>query len=724
MARVSSAAASRSASRSISEPGSLLIALDAPLDTLRGIGPARARDLREAGVFTVEDLLLHLPWRYEDRTAFLPIAALAPGVRGTIRGRVRSAALRRTRVRGLTIFEVLVEDGSGAIRVIFFNQPYLRTHLTRGREVILYGEAKGARPGRRGVALESPQIEIAGEDEGGEAIHMGRMVPIHPRLPGLSPRAIRTLMHRLLRELPDDLPDPLPPGLAAAHGLMARGAAFREAHFPGPGADPLALQARATPALRRLVFEEFFFLQLGFALQRRASDAAGRGGPALAVDDALRARLRAVLPFRLTAAQRRALKEIADDLLSPRPMNRLLQGDVGCGKTMVALLAALLVAENGLQIAFMAPTEILAEQHHRLFTRLLEGRGVPVGLLTASVTGAPRRQVLAGLASGAVRVVVGTHALVEEEVTFRALRLLVVDEQHRFGVAQRGRLRDKGDRPDVLVMTATPIPRSLALTVYGDLDVSVIDALPPGRRPVHTVLREAVGRARVYEFVRRQVEAGRQAFVVVPVIEETERGDLQAAASLRERLQREVFPDRPIGLLHGRLPAEERDEVMREFARGRLPILVATTVIEVGIDVPNASVMVVEQADRFGLSQLHQLRGRVGRGGHESYCLLLAGESATDEARERLQVLCDTSDGFEVARRDLELRGPGQFLGTRQSGLGDLRLGDMIRDRDLLEEARAAAFAAAAAAEGAVPALASAHLERRFGPRLRMIQIG
>ena len=672
---------------------------------------------------TVEDLLLHLPLRYEDRTAFLPIAALAPGVRGTVRGRVRSAALRRTRVRGLTIFEALVEDGTGAIRAIFFNQPYLRTHLTRGREVILYGEAKGARPGRRGVALESPQIEIASEGED-QAIHMGRIVPIHLRLPGLSPRAIRTLVHRLLQELPDDLPDPLPAGLAATRGLPPRGRAFREAHFPAGGTDLQALQTRATPAQRRLIFEEFFFLQLGFALERRASDAAGRGGPVLKVDDALRERLRAVLPFRLTAAQRRALQEIAADLLSPRPMNRLLQGDVGCGKTMVALLAALLVAENGLQAAFMAPTEILAEQHHRLFLRLLEGRGVPVGLLTASVTGSPRRQVLAGLESGALRLVVGTHALAEDEVRFRSLRLLVIDEQHRFGVAQRGRLRDKGDRPDVLVMTATPIPRSLALTVYGDLDVSVIDALPPGRRKVRTELREAAGRVRVYEFVRRQVEAGRQAFVVVPVIEETERGDLQAAASLRDRLAREVFPGKTIGLLHGRLRQEEREAVMTDFARGRLPVLVATTIIEVGIDVPNAAVMVVEQADRFGLSQLHQLRGRVGRGAHESFCILLAGEAATDEARERLQVLVETSDGFEVARRDLELRGPGQFLGTRQSGLADLRLGDLTRDRDLLEEAREAAFATAGAGPAALPAPLQAHLERRFGPRIRMIQIG
>jgi len=708
------------------------LTIDAPLETVRGLGPQRAKALQEAGIATVEDLLLHLPFRYEDRTAFLPIASLAPGVRGTVRGQIRSAALRRTRVRGFSLFEALVEDGSGTIRVVFFNQPWLRNHLVRGREVILYGEVKPSRAGRRGLALESPQIEIPekdgkdGRDGEPEGIHMGRVVPIHPRLPGLSPRAVRTLVHRLLRELPEVLPEPLPPGVAERRGLPPRGEALRAVHFPDAGTDALLLETRSTPAQRRLIFEEFFFLQLGFALQRAASDAGGRGaGQALQVDDPLRGRLRSVLPFRLTAAQRRVLAEIAADLLSPRPMNRLLQGDVGCGKTMVALLAALLVAENGLQAAFMAPTEILAEQHHRLFTRLLQGRGQPVGLLTASVTGPARRQVLAGLASGALKLVVGTHALAEEEVRFQALRLVVIDEQHRFGVAQRARLRGKGDHPDVLVMTATPIPRSLALTLYGDLDVSVIDALPPGRRPVATVVREATGRPRVHDFLRRQVAEGRQVFVVVPVIEESERGDLQAAASLRDRLQKEVFPGRPVGLLHGRLPAGERDEVMGEFAAGRLPVLVATTVIEVGIDVPNASVMVIEQADRFGLSQLHQLRGRVGRGGHESYCILVAGEQATDDARRRLQVMVDTSDGFEVARRDLELRGPGQFLGTRQSGIPDLRLGDLVRDREILEDAREAAHAVVADTRaGRAPAVLTAHLERRWGSRLGMIQVG
>jgi ATP-dependent DNA helicase RecG len=691
---------------------------------VKGIGPRRAEALAEVGLRTVEDLLLHLPFRYEDRSAFLPIGALQAGVRATVRGRVLTAVLRRTRVRGFSIFEALVEDGSGAIRAVFFNQPYLRTLLTRGREVILYGEATVPRRGRHGLALESPQFEVVADEEG-EVIHTGRVVPIYSRLPDLSTRSIRRLQHAILKGLPEDLADPLPAGVAAERGFPSRKQALLEAHFPPEDTDPTELQRRRTPALRRLIFEEFFFLQLGFALSRSGQEVAPRKGPALRVDEALRERLRSVLPFRLTAAQRRALQEIARDLMSGRPMNRLLQGDVGCGKTVVALLAALLVVENGLQAAFMAPTEILAEQHHRAFCRLLAGRGLPVGLLTASVQGAARRQALRALRSGALPLVVGTHALTEDEVGFKSLRLAVIDEQHRFGVVQRARLRDKGESPDVLVMTATPIPRSLALTVYGDLDITVIDELPPGRRPVKTFVREEPARDRVYAFVRDQVEAGRQAYVVFPLIDESEKVDLRAATAMAEHLGRSVFPGIPVGLLHGRLKGEERDAVMAGFAAGRTPVLVATTVIEVGIDVPNATVLVVEQAERFGLSQLHQLRGRVGRGAHHSYCILMPGTGITEDARRRLEVLCGTDDGFEVARRDLELRGPGQFFGTRQSGLPDLRAGDILRDQDILEDARAAARQAAGAArEDAGGRLLLEHMARRFAGRLGMIQVG
>ena len=697
--------------------------LNTPLESIRGIGPRRALGLAAAGFGTVEDLLFHLPFRYEDRSHFLPIAALVPGVRGTVRGTVVTAALRRTRARGLTIFEALVQDDSGVVRVIFFNQPYLRTVLTAGRQVILYGETSVARFGRRGLVLQSPQYEVIvpGEDE---AIHTGRLVPIYRRLPDLSSRVLRRVIHGLLRDLGPRVADPLPPALARDRGFPDRGLALRQAHFPPPDAD-LDLYHRArSSAHRRLIFEEFFFLQLGFALQRKRQEAA-RGEPGVRLDERVRARLRAALPFTLTGAQRRVLKEIADDLAAARPMNRLLQGDVGCGKTMVALLAALIVIENGHQAAFMAPTEILAEQHHRLFTRILEGHGCPVALLTAGVKGAARRQVLQGLSSGSLPLVVGTHALVEEQVRFRSLRLAIVDEQHRFGVAQRARLRRKDGRTDVLVMTATPIPRSLALTVYGDLSLSIIDELPPGRRPVRTVMRGEEARPRIDHFLRDQVAAGRQIYVVHPVIDESEGRDLKAATATAARLQRDVLPERAVGLLHGRLSPEARESAMTAFVAGRLPVLVATTIVEVGIDVPNATVMVIEQAERFGLSQLHQLRGRVGRGAHASWCVLMAGDAITDDGRRRLEALCASQDGFEIARRDLEMRGPGEFLGTRQSGLPDLRLGDILRDQDLLEDARREAFAVAAG----LPALPQRdalvhHTERRWGSRLGLIQVG
>ncbi len=701
-----------------------MLEIGTPLRYVKGIGPRRAEELAAEGVQTVEDLLYHLPFRYEDRSRFLPIASLVAGIKGTVRGRVVTAVLRRTRARGFAIFEALVEDASGAIRAIFFNQPYLRTLLTRGREVILYGEASLSRFGRRSLVLESPQFEVLAEDEA-EPIHTGRVVPIYPRLPGLSSRAIRTLVHRVLKDLPGSLPDPLPPGLSSARGFLPRREALALAHFPPEDADPLKLQTGRTPAHGRLIFEEFFFLQLGFALARRENEAMRRPGGGLRVDDGIRERLRAVLPFRLTAAQRGALKEIADDLMAPRPMNRLLQGDVGSGKTVVALLAALLVVENGGQVAFMAPTEILAEQHHRSFRRILAGKGYSIGLLTAGVQGAARRQVLNGLRSGAIPILVGTHALVEEEVRFRALRLAVIDEQHRFGVAQRARLRSKGERPDVLVMTATPIPRTLALTVYGDLDLSVIDEMPPGRRPVRTVVRGEDSRRRVFEFLRAQIAEGRQAYVVYPLVEESEKSELRAAVAMAERLRQEVFPDLAVGLLHGRMKPEEREAVMAEFVSGRLSLLVATTVIEVGIDVPNATVMVIEQAERFGLSQLHQLRGRVGRGSHESYCILMSGPEVTEEAQRRIQVMCECSDGFVIARRDLEMRGPGEFLGTRQSGIPDLRVGDILRDHEILEDARREAFAAAESFRtGPRPPETIRHLSRRWSGRLGMIQIG
>jgi ATP-dependent DNA helicase RecG len=702
-----------------------MLELTTPLRYVKGIGPRRAAELEDHGLRCVEDLLLHLPFRYEDRSRFWPIAGLEPGIKATVRARVVTGTLRRTRVRGFTIFEALVEDGSGTIRAIFFNQPYLRTLLAPGREVVLHGQAELARFGRRSLVLQAPQFEVLGDDDR-ETIHTGRVVPIYHRLPGLSSRAIRRLVHGVLEALPQPLPDPLPAGLGSARGFPPRHRCFADVHFPPESLDPVQLLGERTPVLERLIFEEFFFLQLGFALSRRQDEALPRRPP-LRVDEGIRSRLRAALPYHLTAAQKRVLKEIADDLMSGRSMNRLLQGDVGSGKTIVALLAALLVVENGHQVAFMAPTEILAEQHHRSFTRLLSGKGYRVALLTSGVKGEARRQVLRGLRSAEIPILVGTHAMIEEAVEFRSLRLAVIDEQHRFGVAQRARLRSKGESPDVLVMTATPIPRSLALTIYGDLDLSVIDEMPPGRHPISTVLRDDRSRRRVYEFLRARIAEGRQIYVVYPLVEESDNMELKAAVAMADHLRRRIFPQVEIGLVHGRLKPDEREAVMAEFVSGRIPILVATTVIEVGIDVPNAAVMVIEQAERFGLSQLHQLRGRVGRGPHPSYCILMIGQKGSEESRRRLQVMCDTHDGFAIARRDLEIRGPGEFLGTRQSGIPDLRVGDILRDHDILEDAREEALQAAGRMrQGHEPGRIELvrHLERRWAGRLGLVQIG
>ncbi|MES1255332.1 MAG: ATP-dependent DNA helicase RecG, partial [Acidobacteriota bacterium] len=515
----------------------------------------------------------------------------------------------------------------------------------------------------------------------------------------------------------DDLPEVLRQRL----GFPSRYAALLAAHFP-PADQPLdALNRYATAAQRRLMFEEAFLFHLG-VLARRVASAAARKPTTMRVDDGIRASARRVLPFRLTTGQKRALKEIVDDLRRPQPMSRLLQGDVGAGKTIVALLAALVAMENGLQVAFMAPTEILAEQHVTGIRRLLEGSRFRVALLTGAMAAAARRARRAEIAAGSVDLVVGTHALVQGAVHFARLGLAIIDEQHRFGVLQRATLRDKGLCPDVLVMTATPIPRTLALTLYGDLDVSVIRELPPGRLPVKTLAKPESRRDDVYAFVRGEIDAGRQAYVVYPLVEESDKIDLKAATEMRDHLAQDVFPGVAVGLLHGRMKAEEKDAVMQAFAAGALEVLVATTVVEVGIDVPNATVMIVEHAERFGLSQLHQLRGRVGRGGHQSTCFLLYQSPMSDDARARLAAMCETTDGFVIAERDLELRGPGDFFGTRQAGLPTFRLIDLVRDRELLETARdeaASWFAATAPEPAAIGRLITAWAER-----FRLVEIG
>ena len=508
----------------------------------------------------------------------------------------------------------------------------------------------------------------------------------------MTPRMQRTLVHGLLASLPAELADPIPQPIRAARSLPDRRQAIADTHFPAPGTDVDALNGFRTPAQRRLIFEEFFLFQAGLILRKRRH-AADRKRRAVAVDDRIRESARKVLPFKLTDGQKTALRDIVTDMQRIEPMNRLLQGDVGAGKTIVAMIAAVVAMENGFQVAFMAPTEILADQHFITIRRLLDSSRFRVASLTGALTAAKRREVLAELSSGAIHFVVGTHALAEQAVAFQELGLVIIDEQHRFGVLQRATLRGKGANPDVLVMTATPIPRTLALTAYGDLDVSTIRELPPGRQPIRTLAKPESRRDEVYRLARQELERGRQVYVIYPLVEESEKVDLRAATAMADHLQQEVFQEYRVALLHGRLKSEEKDRVMGAFARGDVQVLVSTTVVEVGIDVPNATVMVVEHAERFGLSQLHQLRGRIGRGDHESTCVLLYQYPVSDAARARLDSLVETTDGFVIAERDLALRGPGDFFGTRQSGLPTLRVGDLLRDHALMEDARRDAVA-------------------------------
>ncbi|OFW18116.1 MAG: ATP-dependent DNA helicase RecG [Acidobacteria bacterium RIFCSPLOWO2_02_FULL_65_29] len=693
-------------------------ALSTPLQYLKGVGPRRAADLANAGLVTVEDLLYRFPIRYEDRSRLQPIASIKPGTTISITGKVLSCGLRSTRRPGFKIFEALVGDASGALRATWLNQPFLKDVFARGQHVVLFGQSEMR--GGGSLQLTNPQYEILDEEDA-ETIHTGRIVPVYEKTGVVTPKMQRRLVHDALDRLPADLPEQLPDALRLRLGLPARRAALLATHFPPVEASIDVLNRFATPAQQRLIFEEAFLFQTGVLARRLSAEADHKPG-AIHVDDRIRESARAVLPFRLTAGQRQALKEIVDDLQRSSPMNRLLQGDVGAGKTIVALLAALVAMENGLQVAFMAPTEILAEQHFANIARLLQPSRFRVALLTGATGTAARREQLAEIASGALHLVVGTHALVEGDVRFSRLGLVVIDEQHRFGVIQRATLREKGLHPDVLVMTATPIPRTLALTLYGDLDVSVIRDLPPGRLPVHTIAKPESRRDDIYAFVKAQLDLGRQAYVIYPLVEESDKIDLKAATEMADHLAHEVFPAYRVGLLHGRMKPGGKDHVMKAFAEGELDVLVATTVVEVGVDVANASVMVVEHAERFGLSQLHQLRGRVGRGVHQSHCCLLYQSPLSEDARGRLRAMTDTTDGFEIAERDLLLRGPGDFFGTRQAGVPTFRTIDLLRDRELLELAQREA--AAYMSDVAPTPAATRQLIENWEARFRLIEIG
>ncbi len=585
----------------------------------------------------------------------------------------------------------------------------------RGRPAAARGSAAAGRDAAKQSESEEQRSLRESMRLGEASLHYGRIVPVYERVGSLTTKLQRRLVWQALEAMPDEVFDPVPAAVLSRLNLPSRAAALRAAHFPAGDVGVDALNAFRSPPQVRLIFEEFFLFQLGVALRRRAI-AEERKPFVPVVTDRIRDAARQVLPFALTAGQKQASREIVRDMELPQPMNRLLQGDVGAGKTMVALLAALVAMENGLQVAFMAPTEILAEQHLLTITRVLAPTRFRVGLLSGRTPVAERRRVLAELAAGSIHLIVGTHALIQDDVAFSKLGLVIIDEQHRFGVVQRSQLRRKG-MPDVLVMTATPIPRTLALTTYADLDVSMMRDRPAGRKPVLTTVRPESRREEVWSFVREQVAAGRQAYVIYPIIEDSDKIDVRAATAMAEQLSTEVFPDLRVALLHGRLKREMKERVMASFAANETQVLVSTTVIEVGIDVPNATVMVIEHAERFGLSQLHQLRGRVWRGGEQSHCILLYQSPLSEDARERLKAIAESNDGFALAERDLQLRGPGDFAGTRQSGLPTLRIGDLLRDHDLLEQAREEARHWLAHAPSSHPVLTAAtrSWESRFG---------
>ena len=651
--------------------------LYSPVTALPGIGPARAKQLAALGIESVYDLIAYFPRTYEDRTKLVPICELEPDVPACFEAMVIRAPQTSHIRKGLSLTKLVVADETSKLNLVYFNQPYAAEQLRYGESYVFYGALTGdyARYQMQNPSFESP-------DKPGVVTR--RIMPVYGLTAGISNRLLQKCVHQALTQCLPELPEPLPQKLRTEHSLCSVREAYAQIH------QPTSFEALER-AKKRLIFEEFFFFSAGLQLMRnRRAQAA-----VAAYEDLSLAEFYDALPFQLTGAQQRAIREIADDLSRGVPMNRLVQGDVGSGKTMVAAAAAYLTARNGRQAAFMAPTEILAEQHCKSLSGLFAAFGISCALLTGSTPAAEKRRIKEGLSSGAVSFIVGTHALLTSDVTFRDLGLVIADEQHRFGVAQRAKLSEKGHTPHLLVMSATPIPRTLALIVYGDLDVSVLDELPPGRQSVDTFLVGESMRGRVNAFIRKHAENGNQIYVVCPAVEDSELDSLKSAESWAEALQRAVFPDLRVGLLHGKLKPAEKERVMAAFARHELDILVATTVIEVGVDVPNATLMVIENADRFGLSQLHQLRGRVGRGQDKSYCVLFTSNK-NPQTLARLKALCKTTDGFRIAEEDLALRGPGDFFGSRQHGLPQFKAASLSLDVGLLKEAREAAEAALA----------------------------
>jgi ATP-dependent DNA helicase RecG len=721
---------------------------------IKGIGPKLAEVLAAKGIQTLDDLLHYLPFRYEDRLNPKGIAELRAGEMATVIAEVRTSGLFRT--RRMPIFQMTAGQGRTRLKCIWFNATYLKDKFKPGQIVALYGKVEDDYRGGE-LQLTQPQFEIIGEADGASdsaeqklaaSLEIGRIVPIYESAGQgrLASRWFRRVIHTALENLPPELPDPIPPVVRRHMSLISPREALQKVHWPDPGESTEDLLSSRTPAHIRMIFEELFFVELGLELKRREQKA--QTGIAFRLDDRARAAIKKILPFHPTGAQKRVLKEIASDMEKPFPMRRLLQGDVGSGKTIVAFEAAIIAMENGYQVGLMAPTEILAQQHYFSARRILESAGYRVVLLTGSMEDDRKRETRRHIARGDAQLVIGTHALIEQRVEFAKLGMVIVDEQHRFGVLQRFKLMKKSNEdhagtglrsvaseqapaapePDVLVMTATPIPRTLALTLYGDLDVSVIDEMPPGRTPIVTRCVSDERSPEVWDFVRKQAAAGHQTYVVYPVIEENEESELKAAMKMYKELSSRIFPELRVGLLHGRMEPSLKEQVMRLFQKGELHILVATTVIEVGVDVANATMMVIEHAERFGLAQLHQLRGRIGRGAAKSYCVLMTGGKVSEEGERRLDAMVRTNDGFQIAELDLELRGPGEFFGTRQAGMPSFQVANLIRDRQLLEAAKREAQAVLAGPNAEITQAeldaALRHMRTRWHKSYGLVEVG